>query len=157
MGFFLAFISDIYYSLVNKTTNEEDIVTNDDRIPEVTIAIKVICVLFLLYFVKYEIKSAMKQDGYFKEVWNMFDFLLIAMYIPISLMDYLRIYYIATTIGYSILVAIVFMKINFFLRIFDGFSFLVSMMSGVFADIKYFLAFWIIFLAQFAIIFTILF
>jgi hypothetical protein len=87
----------------------------------------------------------------------MFDFLLTALYIPISLLNFYNVYYIGTTIGYCILVSIVFMKINFFLRIYEGFSFLVSMMSGVFGDIQYFLAFWIIFLAQFAIIFTILF
>jgi hypothetical protein len=123
----------------------------------VIITTNVICLLFLIYFAKYEITSALRQSGYFNEVWNLMDFLLIALYIPVSVLDYLNYAYVAVTIGYAILVTIAFIKINFFLRLYDGFSFLVSMMSGVLADIKYFLAFWIIVLAQFTIIFTILF
>jgi hypothetical protein len=56
----LAFIIDIYYSLVNKTTNDEDIVTQDDREVGITIVIKTACILFLLYFIAYEVRSAMK-------------------------------------------------------------------------------------------------
>jgi hypothetical protein len=49
--FLLAFIADIYYSLINKTTDEGDVVTKDERMLEATIAIKVTCLLFLLYFI----------------------------------------------------------------------------------------------------------
>jgi len=56
-----------------------------------------------------------------------------------------------------ILVILTFLKINFFLRIYDGFSFLVSMLSGVFKDIKYFIIFFFVFILEFGIIFIILF
>ncbi|CDW73225.1 UNKNOWN [Stylonychia lemnae] len=49
------------------------------------------------------------------------------------------------------------MKLFFFLRIYDGFSFLVQMMAGVFKDLKYFLLFFIIFILQFGMIFLVLF
>jgi hypothetical protein len=87
----------------------------------------------------------------------MIDFLLISGYLINATLDLTNSYYTALTIGQTLLVAVVFMKINFFLRIYDGFSFLVSMMAGVFSDIQYFLLFWLIFLAQFSLIFTILF
>ncbi|CDW85676.1 UNKNOWN [Stylonychia lemnae] len=49
------------------------------------------------------------------------------------------------------------MKIFSFLRIYDGFSFLVQMLAGVFKDLKYFLIFFLIFIIQFGIIFLVLF
>lgn len=59
----------------------------------------------------------------------------------------MNIAYILTTFLQVFIINLAFLKINFFLRIFDGFSFIVTMMSGVFNDIKYFLAFWVVFLA----------
>jgi len=56
-----------------------------------------------------------------------------------------------------VLVILIFLKVNFFLRIYDDFSFLVSMMSGVFKDIKYFIIFFVVFIFQFGIIYIILF
>ena len=50
-----------------------------------------------------------------------------------------------------------FLKVCFFLRIYDGFSFLVSMMNGVFSDLKFFLSFYMIFLAHFSMQFLIIF
>lgn len=102
-------------------------------------------------------KSAMRQEGYFREVWNLIDMVLIGVYIPTTVFDWLNMYQVATTICQVIIISLAFLKICFFIRIYDGFSFLVSMMAGVFADIKYFFAFWIMFLAWFCIIFTILF
>ena len=49
-----------------------------------------------------------------------------------------------------------FVKICFFLRIYDGFSFLVSMMRGVFLDLKYFIAFYVLVLMLFTMLFSIL-
>ena len=45
-----------------------------------------------------------------------------------------------------IIMFLAFLKVNYFLRIYDGFSFLVTMMSGVFLDLKYFMAFFLIFI-----------
>lgn len=57
---------------------------------------------------------------------------------------------------YAAITIIVFIKICFFLRIYEGFSFLVSMMIDVFLDLKYFLAFYMMVLTLFAMLFAIL-
>ena len=49
-----------------------------------------------------------------------------------------------------------FIKCCFFMRIYDGFSFLVQMMLGVFSDLKFFLAFYLLVLLLFAELFWIL-
>ena len=48
------------------------------------------------------------------------------------------------------------MKVNYFLRIFEGFSFLVSMLTGVFFDLKFFLGFFAIVVATFSLILSVL-
>lgn len=57
---------------------------------------------------------------------------------------------------YVILAAVVFAKVCFFLRIYDGFSFLVAMIQGVFMDLKYFIAFYVFVLILFSFMFSIL-
>ena len=54
------------------------------------------------------------------------------------------------------MVLLSFIKMTFFLRIFDGFSFLVQMMSSVFVDLKQFLLFFAIFIAALAFSLSIL-
>lgn len=56
----------------------------------------------------------------------------------------------------SILVILSFIKMNYFLRIFDGFSFLVSMLKGVFNDLRYFLAYFLFVMVTFSLIFIVL-
>ncbi|CDW78177.1 UNKNOWN [Stylonychia lemnae] len=56
-----------------------------------------------------------------------------------------------------LVIVLSFMKLFFFLRIYDGFSFLVQMMGGVFKDLKYFISFFLIFILQFGMIFLVLF
>ena len=54
------------------------------------------------------------------------------------------------------MVLLAFIKVTFFLRIFDGFSFLVQMISSVFDDLKYFLMFFSLFMTTFAVMISIL-
>ena len=49
-----------------------------------------------------------------------------------------------------------FIKLNFFLRIFEGFSFLVSMLRGVFLDLKFFLSFFAFVVITFSLILSVL-
>lgn len=74
-----------------------------------------------------------------------------------AILDHFASAYIATTVLHVCVVSLAFIKMCFFLRIYEGFGFLVSLMSGVFSDIKYFFALWLLFLSWFAIIFAILF
>ncbi len=72
---------------------------------------------------------------HFSEVWNWTDLLLIATYFMMIVFDHMQDSYITTTVIQVIVVSLAFIKICFFLRIYDGFGFLVSLMSGVFNDI----------------------
>jgi hypothetical protein len=51
------------------------------------------------------------------------------------------------------MIILIFIKICFFLRISDGFSFLVSMLIGVFGDLKFFFMFYLMILIMFSLIF----
>ena len=108
--------------------------------------LKIIGILILLYFGIYEIRSAIKQSlkEYVKDYWNFFDFLLITVYLAFVVNDVFAKSIIARKILTCIILLLIFVKLNFFLRIFDGFSFMVSMMQGVFQDLKYFMAFFLI-------------
>lgn len=143
--------------MLSKTVNDQDVVESDTRILSVSIGLKTLSGLVMSYFLHYEIKSAMRQEGYFSEVWNLIDMLLFALLIPTYILDILNLQFILVTVLQVLVISLAFLKICFFLRIYDDFSFLVSMMAGVFADIKYFFAFWILFLGWFTLIFTILF
>ncbi|CDW81604.1 wd-40 repeat protein [Stylonychia lemnae] len=118
---------------------------------------KCMCSSVLLYFFQYEVRQATKQEGYIKELWNLFDFSLIASYAVLNIVEFASGDKSAIIIMDIIVVLLTFLKLNFFLRIYDGFSFLVSMMSSVFRDIQYFILFFLIFIFQFGIIFVILF
>jgi len=90
----------------------------------------------------------------------MFDFSLIVSYVVLTILEYTLSGPSALTLITLfdiIVVVLTFLKINFFLRIYDGFSFLVSMVSGVFNDISFFLLFFLIFIVEFGVIFIILF
>jgi hypothetical protein len=53
----------------------------------------------------------------------------------------------------SLMLILIFIKLCFYLRISDGFSFLVSMLIGVFNDLKYFFLFYLMILILFTLIF----
>ena len=78
------------------------------------------------------------------------------MYIPAAICDLVGESRDYVTIAYSIILVLLFIKLCFYLRIFDGFSFLVSMFAGVFMDLRYFLAFYSFVLILFGLIFTLL-
>ncbi|CDW79775.1 wd-40 repeat protein [Stylonychia lemnae] len=162
--FLVSFFFEIYYSISQGKTQADLKVDGESIAQPDTREIAVIAVTswenfrqILLYFFYYEVRQASKQQGYLKELWNLFDFSLIASYLALNILEFTSGDK-STLIILDILVIILsFLKINFFLRIYDGFSFLVSMMSGVFRDIYYFILFFLIFIFQFGIIFVILF
>jgi Ion transport protein len=87
-----------------------------------------------------------------KDWWNISDFILFALYaafLPISFL------YTADEYIFQILQCLIVMfltiKINFFLRIFDRFSFLVQMILAVFKDLQHFLLYFCIILSAFSI------
>ena len=89
-------------------------------------------------------------------MWNFFDIALLLSYIAFALIDLFYDYpTLITTLECAILL-LIFVKVNYFLRIFEGFSFMVTMMQGVFSDLKYFMAFFIITVIEFGLLFTVL-
>ena len=71
-------------------------------------------------------------------MWNLIDFSLIVSYLILNIVELLIDGVLALNLIIVldvIIVILTFLKINYFLRIYDGFSFLVSMMGGVFKDI----------------------
>lgn len=75
-------------------------------------------------------------------------------YVPFAYMQESTIYIIKAI--QCIIVLLTFIKITFFLRIFDEFSFLVQMMSSVFIDLRYFLMFFALFITTFGVFLSIL-
>ena len=158
--FLFTFVLDILYSIISKSQDQDTGKIHDTRIPAVIYAFKIICSLVLAYFASHEIKTMSlleKISDYFDDIWNFFDFFLIAVYIPVAILDITNDYTDALRILQCILVLMSFVKVCFFVRIYDGFSFLVSMLQGVFIDLQYFIAFYGIFLIHFGMQFLIIF
>jgi hypothetical protein len=86
-------------------------------------------------------------------VWNYFDFFLILVNLFNICIEVLATMVTLELILKSIMMILIFIKICFFLRISDGFSFLVSMLIGVFTDLKFFFIFYIMILILFSLIF----
>eukprot|EP00347_Sterkiella_histriomuscorum_P003632 403363541 len=153
--FCFSFLFEIMYTLSYVNKQVEPI--TDERNMIVLYISKAISLIVLIYFFIYEIKQALKQEGYLKEIWNFFDYTLIVSYLLEIIIEAANPYHDSLAIIKVLVVCLTFLKISFFLRIYDGFSFLVSMMAAVFVDLKYFIGFFIIFILQFGIIFAILF
>ena len=122
-----------------------------------TIVFTILGLLFLSYFAWYELKQASKNvRQYFTEAWNYIDFTLIFLYLVHSAVSFSSLDTMYLQILDCVLVILVFMKVCYYLRIYDGFSFLVSMMQGVFLDIKYFITFYALVIVLFSSLFGIL-
>eukprot|EP00347_Sterkiella_histriomuscorum_P009500 403340976 len=153
--FCLSFMIEILYSLILVNRKSDPI--TDDRDPIVQYSLKSVSGLVLIYFLVYEFRQAAKQEDYMKEIWNFFDYSLIIAYALLAGLEAAYPYEDYIVILKLVIVFLTFLKINFFLRIYDGFSFLVSMMAAVFVDLKYFIGFFVIFILQFGLVFAILF
>ena len=77
------------------------------------------------------------KDYFMKDIWNLCDILFFCVYVsylPISF-HYTPDAYVVKVLQCSI-VGLLLVKLNFFLRIFDEFSFLVQMIQTVFIDVR---------------------
>ncbi|CDW78457.1 wd-40 repeat protein [Stylonychia lemnae] len=165
--FMATFIFDIFYSTYasqapNEQTNDQAEELKNDEVfsPNIWIKIsaKALCSIVLIFFLIYEVKQIIAQKrSYFDDGWNYFDISHIAAFTTFCILDF-TIEDSDNLILIKVLVIYLsFMKLFFFLRIYDGFSFLVQMMAGVFKDLKYFLSFFLIMILQFGMIFLVLF
>ncbi|CDW89455.1 wd-40 repeat protein [Stylonychia lemnae] len=161
--FMASFIFDIFYSAYASASQTD---TNSQDKKEVDhqtqiwlkILTKVICSIVLFYFLTYEINQIRVQKrDYLKDGWNYFDFSHIIAFVVYCILDFTNENQENLILIKIVVIVLSFMKLFFFLRIYDGFSFLVQMMAGVFKDLQYFLIFFIIFILQFGMIFLVLF
>eukprot|EP00347_Sterkiella_histriomuscorum_P001568 403371532 len=140
---------------IQSNINLEDWI-NEPRVQQVIV--KSVCWTYLIFLTYYEIKSMILQGffSYFSEFFNYGDFAIIIVYMTTSILDlsqnepqYIRILY-------SIVLVLSFIKLIAYLRLYKGFSFLVSMIEAVFFDLKYFIALYTLVVVLYAMIFTLL-
>ncbi|CDW90203.1 wd-40 repeat protein [Stylonychia lemnae] len=166
--FMASFIFDIFYSTYAiQTNNDMSFQDQNKDNPDtgnlqsniwIKISTKVICSIVLFYFLTYELNQIIVQGkNYFQDGWNYFDFSHIITFTVYCILDFMNENQDNLILIKILVIILSFMKLFFFLRIYDGFSFLVQMLAGVFKDLKYFLIFFLIFILQFGMIFLVLF
>ncbi|CDW85176.1 wd-40 repeat protein [Stylonychia lemnae] len=145
--FMASFIFDIFYStyaFAQENDSDQKVDNQDTEIFQPNIWIKIstkaICSIVLCYFLTYEISQIRVQGKeYFSDGWNYFDFSHILAFAAFCILDFTTENQDNLILIKILVIILSFMKLFFFLRIYDGFSFLVQMMAGVFKDLKYFL------------------
>ncbi|CDW82015.1 wd-40 repeat protein [Stylonychia lemnae] len=162
--FMASFFTDIFYSTYSlQNTNQEQ--RAEDQRSEISqfnrilkIITKIVCCLVLAFFSFEEVKQLLVQKGkYFKNGWNYFDFLHIITYVAFCIIEFTNQSQDTQILIQITVIFLTFMKLLFFLRIYDGISFLIQMLVGVFKDLRYFLILFLIFILQFGMIFLVLF
>lgn len=117
MIFFGIFIADLFYTVFIEIKRDFKIVQG----------LKTASLIFLVYFFAYSFICGVKGgfQWYFKSVWNYIDILLIIIYIPLSILDLDKDPedYITVRILFCPMVTLVFIKMTYYLRILEGFSF----------------------------------
>jgi len=91
-----------------------------------------------------------KVSDYFSSLWNVSDLTLMItyfIYIPLSYLPTLHSSIAMKAIQCNIIL-FTMIKATYFLRMFDGFSFLIQMIRSVLLDLKYFLLFFAIFIGS---------
>jgi Ion transport protein len=118
------------------------------------IVTRVICLMYIADFTKQEVKQLLAEGTkhYGLNFWNICDIMLVTtyvIYVPLSFsLDSTQ--YVVKVFQCLILI-FTCIKFNFYLRIFDRFSYLVQMIQRVFYDLQYFILFYIIIIATFSI------
>lgn len=121
---------------------------------------RTVCCIYLVDFIRLEYlqyKNSNLMSYLSKDLWNLYDILFIviyAVYVPISFTSDKDDYEIKVL--QCCIIMLFAIKLNFFLRIFDRFSFLVQMIRGVFHDVQNFILYFCIMIALFSILPSIL-
>ncbi|CDW87575.1 UNKNOWN [Stylonychia lemnae] len=159
--FMISFIIEIYHSTFKGKTQidpEDGSDAIDDRKSYLIIINKVVSASTLFFFLTYELRQILIQKKqYFLVIWNIIDITQIIAYITLNIIEFQSMNMDSLVLLFVIVIALSFLKLYYFLRIYEGFSFLVQMITKVFQDLKFFIAFFLIFIVQFGLIFTVLF
>ena len=126
-----------------------------------TYVLDTLACLLICYLNIHEVKTLFRigYSEYFSDSWNYVD---IALFFTFGFE--LLVNYLVVIPGFeqikkflqTIIILLSFIKLNYFLRIFEGFSFLVQMLKGVFSDLKFFLSFFAFVVITFSLILSVL-
>ncbi|CDW79046.1 serine threonine protein kinase [Stylonychia lemnae] len=146
--FLVNFIADVYFLVLYE----------DQRSIYQQWTVKIIGIFYILFQLQYEFKTILVQGvlNYLSEYWNYVDIFLILLYVGCGIIDLMHTNFQLERLLYSICLVFVFIKFFSYLRIFQGFSFLVQMLRAVFVDLKFFIALYGIVIVLYGLIFTIL-
>ena len=82
--------------------------------------------------------------------------MIILCYLPPMILDYFGYRTNLENIITCILLLLCYVKLNFYLRIFSNLRFLVSMIQGVFIDLRYFLTYFFIVVIEISLLFAVM-
>ena len=116
-----------------------------------------IVIIFFSFEEAIQLKREKEKIKYLKNWWNIFDILLILVYLIYLLMSFLYEKSNVTIAFQCLIVVLTFIKVIFFLRIFEKLSFLVQMVTSVFSDLRWFMLFFSVFITTFAVLINIIF
>eukprot|EP00347_Sterkiella_histriomuscorum_P013718 403363632 len=171
--FITAYIIDIYFFTVKGSVNNESNSDSqggessegvqgrdnwDDRSLTQQLILKLVCISYFILQEVYEFRM-IKRIGlkeYFSDSWNIIDQALVVLYIVIVIIDTQSKIYEGVVVMQSVMLLILFVKLCELLRVFQGFSFQVTMLKAVFYDIRYFISLYSFVVIVYGLIFTLL-
>lgn len=136
--------------------DKEQSAPSDSWITTQRVLSRLVCSMAIAYFFYFETKELLKEGfSYFKSKWNIFDICLNLTYGFYVLFSF---FLEEVTIKYvqCLIILLTLLKVMFYLRIFDGISFLVQMVALVFYDLRYFLLLYAIFIYAFSVFLAVL-
>eukprot|EP00347_Sterkiella_histriomuscorum_P019350 403341975 len=153
MVFIISYVTDLYFFTINAGAEQED-----SRSIVQQLVLKLTCVCYLLLQEYYEFRM-LRRIGfleYVNDFWNIIDQVLTILYFVIVIIDIQEIAYNGIVIMHSCMLILVFIKLCQILRVFQGFSYQVSMLKAVFMDLRYFIMLYVFVLVVYGLIFTLL-
>eukprot|EP00347_Sterkiella_histriomuscorum_P003781 403362967 len=146
--FLIAYLIDLYFFVVQ----------GSERQLSQQLIVKLTCACTLMASAYYEFILMRKQTFkvYIQEGWNFFDLWMILHYLLILIIDVQNEIPEGIVILQGVMLVLIFLKLCQNLRIFQGFSFQVTMLQAVFYDIKYFILLYAFVIFMYGLIFTLL-
>jgi len=133
---------------------------SDDANQQCILGSRLICSIIIIFFTFEEVTQLIKEterSKYFRNWWNIFDIQMILVYLIYLLISFLYEKSNVTIAFQCLIVVLTFIKVIFFLRIFENLSFLVQMLTSVFLDLGWFMLLFSVFITAFAFLINIVF
>eukprot|EP00347_Sterkiella_histriomuscorum_P018211 403346367 len=150
--FLLSYVLDLYFFTINASVEQVS------RSIIQQLVLKLTCVGYLLLQEYYELLMISKIGfvNYFNDFWNVVDQALALLYFAIVIIDTQEIAYNGIIIMHSCMLILIFIKLCEVLRVFQGFSYQVSMLKAVFMDLRFFIMLYAFVVIVYGLIFTLL-